>query len=705
DVKYTAKFRSLVHNLTLNIIPGREAGNTNGGGSFKEGTPVTVEATAKEGYRFVAWMNGDAELSKDNPYTFTMPNENTTYEAVFEPLYTLSLHATPENAGTVTGNGQYAKGESVTIAATANENYVFVAWMDGDETVSTETDYTFDMPAEPVTYTATFRPTIHNVTVLIKPNREEGTVSGEGKYKENAAVTLTATPKNGYRFKAWMNGDAELSKANPYTFTMPAHDVTYAAVFEPLYTLTLNETPLNAGTVTGENSYAAGDEVTITATPDEDYAFVAWMDGEDVVSTEASHTFTMPAKDLSYTATFRSLVHDVTLYIVPGREAGMTTGGGSYKEGATVTVKAEAYDGFRFTAWTDGDEIVSTQNPYSFTMPDADVRYTALFQAIGTEPEMFSLSLTVTPQNSGTVTGGGQYAIGEEVAITATANENFTFVAWMDGDETVSTEANHSFLMPAKNMAYTAVFEAVKPIEPETFDVVLNVTPQNTGTVTGNGRYAAGASVVIKATANEGYQFVAWKDGNQTVSTEASHSFTMPARNMTYTAVFEAVKPIVEPETFDVVLNVTPQNAGTVTGSGRYAAGASVVIKATANEGYRFVAWMNGNDTVSTETTHTFAMPASNVAYSALFVPYTNNEHLLSTAFDMVAKDGKLHIRNLNGIAVKTVDVYGLSGVRFNRFTLNSRENLVLPVDAERAILIVRITTEQGITVHKVYLH
>ncbi|MDE5703227.1 MAG: InlB B-repeat-containing protein, partial [Bacteroidales bacterium] len=356
-----------------------------------------------------------------------------------------------------------------------------MAWMDGDKTVSTQANYTFDMPAEPLTYTAKFRPTVHNVTVLIKPDREAGTVSGEGNHKENTDVTLTATPKNGYRFKAWMNGDAELSKDNPYTFTMPTLDVTYSAAFEPLYTLTLDRTP--GGTVTGANSYGAGDKVTIEATPESDYTFVAWM---------------------------------------------------------------------------NGDKELSKDNPYTFDMPAQNTAYKAVFEANAPDPETFHVMLNMTPNGAGTVSGEATYKEGDKVSITATANENYAFVAWKDGDQVVSTEASHTFDMPAKNVTYTAEFRSL------IHNLTLNILPgREAGNTTGGGSFKEGTQVSVTATANDGYRFVAWMDGDTELSKDNPYKFEMPAQNTTYEAVFEPL--------YALSLLATPENAGIVTGNGQYA--------------------------------------------------------------------------------------------------------------------------------------
>ena len=54
-----------------------------------------------------------------------------------------------------------------------------------------------------------------------------GTVSGSGEYLFGSEVTITATPKQGYRFVSWNDGNTE----NPRTIVVEA-EATYIATFE-----------------------------------------------------------------------------------------------------------------------------------------------------------------------------------------------------------------------------------------------------------------------------------------------------------------------------------------------------------------------------------------------------------------------------------------------------------------------------------------
>lgn len=164
-------------------------------------------------------------------------------------------------------------------------------------------------------------------------------------------------------------------------------------------------------------------------------------------------------------------------------------------------------------------------------------------------------------------------------------------------------------------------------------------------------------------------------------------------------------------ELFELTVTVTPEKAGTVTGDGSYFEGGNVKLTASANEGYKFVAWKEGETELSKDTVYTFKMPNANLAYTAVFEkdsseqPVVGIEDLIKANFSVSTHDGQLFVRNLNGTLVKDLDVYGLTGNRIHRFTPNSREDLILPLDVERALIFVRINSEKGAAVYKIYIH
>lgn len=68
---------------------------------------------------------------------------------------------------------------------------------------------------------------------------------------------------------------------------------------------------------------------------------------------------------------------------------------------------------------------------------------------------------------------------------------------------------------------------------PKSYTLTLAVSPTGGGNVTGAGTYEQGTEVQIKASANSGYSFVSWSDGN----TNATRTITIDS-NILLTALF-----------------------------------------------------------------------------------------------------------------------------------------------------------------------
>ncbi len=129
DSLYTAFFA--IDTLTVNVTSNNIVyGNVTGSGEYVFGSPCTIEAMPYSGYVFVRWSNGVTY----NPYTFAVLT-NMDIEAVFAPegsIHNVSVQVQPAGTGTVTGDGPYATGETITLEALPNDGWHFVRWQDNN---------------------------------------------------------------------------------------------------------------------------------------------------------------------------------------------------------------------------------------------------------------------------------------------------------------------------------------------------------------------------------------------------------------------------------------------------------------------------------------------------------------------------------------------------------------------------------------------
>ena len=124
----------IVKQYTLTASAGDGGSVSTAGGTFSQGTQVSITATPNAGYSFSSWSNG----STANPLTVTL-NSNTTITANFQVIvnsYTLTV--TAGDGGSVsTSGGTYNDGTSISITATPGEGYGFVGWNGSDSSSST----------------------------------------------------------------------------------------------------------------------------------------------------------------------------------------------------------------------------------------------------------------------------------------------------------------------------------------------------------------------------------------------------------------------------------------------------------------------------------------------------------------------------------------------------------------------------------------
>ena len=417
-------------------------GSVAGGGIYTIGDSVTVTATAAANYHFSMWADTTgATVSTANPYTFVAATD-ITLQAVFaegaaptNDTLTVIFQVADSTMGTTIpapGTYQYGSTENVSFGSQANPGYRFLMW---EMTVDGETDTLDAQYANGYYFPASAFLTDGNNTVIMKAYFEAGNPDSTTiTYAVNDATMGTITPapgtytiyvgnsidaeataNAGYELTAWvfdiyLNGSLYSSDTitsddpdfdNPMVFgTLPQSfadygaTITVTAVFAPAtvttYTVIVRTSNGEMGNVTpaGINTVNAGESFTVTATPNEGYHFVNWTTGTDVVSTANPYTFTV-TENINLIANFEANDSTLTYYEVSVTSANTEMGTvssdvavGQVAEGTVITVTATANEGYRFVNWvTDGGAVVSTENPYTFTVTE-NVNLVAVFERI-----------------------------------------------------------------------------------------------------------------------------------------------------------------------------------------------------------------------------------------------------------------------------------------------------------------------------------
>ena len=361
---------------------------------YKESSSSTNQGTVRFYGVSTDYFSSRYVRSTDNwGYKF-IPKTTFTYEQ--GSTYTVSVSANPSEGGTVSGSGTYVGDASCTVAATANEGYVFVNWTEAGTTVSTDAEYTFNVAAnrDLVANFAEAASVTYTITATANPTAG-GTVEGGGTYSHGAECTLTATANEGYAFNGWIKDGMQVSTDASYTFSV-TEDAAYEAVFVRTYTITATADPEDSGSIIGSGTYNEGESCELEAVPASGYTFVNWTENEEVVSTDANYSFTVTGnRDLVAHFALRSCVITVAADPVSG---GTVTGGGTYEYGTHVTLEAipNSESGYSFVQWNKNGNFASWNATYSFTVRNAG-DYVAVFTRSCSEPTGLAVAdLTAT---------------------------------------------------------------------------------------------------------------------------------------------------------------------------------------------------------------------------------------------------------------------------------------------------------------------
>ena len=210
-----------------------------------------------------------------------------------------------------------------------------------------------------------------SVSIVISGN---GSATGGGRFEAGQTVTLRATPDEEATFVAWKANNASgqvLSTANPYSFTVE-QNMTICAVFQggptPQYNIAVSADPVAGGTVSGGGTKEEGSSCTVVATPAEGYAFDGWFENGNLVSNDASYTFTVE-RARTLVAQFAEST-EVTITVTTSAPGETTvTGGGTYQIGDQVTITASKNAGstLDFGGWMSGGQNISNSQTYTFT--------------------------------------------------------------------------------------------------------------------------------------------------------------------------------------------------------------------------------------------------------------------------------------------------------------------------------------------------
>lgn len=349
--------------------------------------------------------NGWFKLNEMKPDAYSDYSKSHRAYFMLKPdvaTYTISVAVNEEEAGSAAVNDKdnvtVNEGASITLTATANEGYVFVNWTLNGEEVSSNSTYTTTATAD-AEYTANFKESEETAVPAEVTIKTESTIGGNATVNgmteitvtAGTAISLLATPDEGYMFVEWRNG-IDIVSTNAFFSTTAQSDKIYTAIFiEKSGTVTIE--------VKGSGGYAyvgngtdrkleveKGSTVSIRAAAVEGSGrkFAYWSTGNTIASGKGTiHTNKNPyeftaTEDAAFFVNFVTEDTDLNVTIeTASTEGGTATIYGEQKQtialGSEIVFEAKANEGYKFTEWTKGTDVVSKEPIFTTVAREAAV--------------------------------------------------------------------------------------------------------------------------------------------------------------------------------------------------------------------------------------------------------------------------------------------------------------------------------------------
>ena len=617
---------------------------------FKNGSTYTLTAHANEGFRFVNWKKGNTVISTYPSSEIDVRIDgNADYTATFECIScsrgTITAVTSPIDGGTVTvsHSGEQPGGTSVTLTATANSDFEFQRWNDGN----TENPRTVIVDGD-VPYTAFFVDKTYDYTnhfywntdyatdgtLYMFTNGNKSALIRVGAIKDKVSNSMATNPAVQLDFVVNQGPD---SNADEYLaeggFLICSHDyyTPYYGTWDKVYT---NNSRISnddyLGYIVSNASIGSRNNDKVTAQsyykPDRSNTLyfqsgkVKILDGSvdnhpyfyvDMVSTNGSTILVEIGNAPVYTISYKDM----------GDETFSGTHGAGYPTFHTYGVRTSLVNPTKpnaeFLGWYTNSDCSGTPiTLISHTQIEANVTLYAKWE----EEEVVGNTVTLTSEvgangsiivhnddrNTNIKFTNGQAVIAENtnITITASGNTGYKLSTLTFGGEAI--ESGASFVVD-NDYTITATFEpyhyaiAYKDKSNQTFSGVFGA---NTPT-----QHTYGTPTALVSPTKENMTFGGWYE-NSACTGSAVTSIAATAKTADFTLYAK----------WRGTITATASGSGSVSGAGTYDVGANVSLTATpSNSNYYLYDWEKDGVSLGVRTNPLVQSVTANAAYTAVF--------------------------------------------------------------------------------------
>ncbi len=379
-------------------------------------------------------------------------NVFTNFQEPNPCLWEITATAIPTTGGTVSGAGVYEQGQTCTLTATPYEGISFVNWTEDGVEVSTDAQYAFTVTGNRNLVAHFVIPT-YTVGVTINPSNG-GTVTFDEEVGSSLfdfeEGTISNTWNNAVSSYPWVIWNSNSHGGSYCLASSNLNNHNTESFIEVTMEFIENGSVEFYSRISSERNYDIGHFYIDDNLQFDESGYSDWTRRSFDVAV-GSHTFRWSyTKDGSFSENEdRYFIDDITFI-------GTNSKTFLFNETCTLNATPSSSD-FVFLNWTEDGEVVSSNAQYSFTVTENRNLVANFFQI------RVAITALASPEACGTVTGGGNYMIGQNCTLTATPNEGYAFYQWLENGEVVSTNATYSFIITS-DRTLTARFRTTNPI-------------------------------------------------------------------------------------------------------------------------------------------------------------------------------------------------------------------------------------------------
>ena len=461
---------------------------------------------------------------------------------------------------------------------------------------------------------------LHHVKV-ISPDGNGTASASPDKAVAGTEITLTATPKEDYRFKEWQVVSPAGLVITNNKFTMPDSNVEVKAIFEEdappaptEFTITV-KTDGNGTASASSTSATAGTEITLTATPNTGYYFKEWQVESPAGLVITNNKFTMPSANVEVKAIFEKDAPPAPTG--PAKPSIKVTGAYTYN-GSEHIATVSGYDPATMyisgNTGTDAGDYTVIVTSKTGKWADGSTDAVNAAWSIGKATQEAPIGLIGVAPSTEDSSDGKITGVTDKMEYRMAAESIYTACS---GTEIENLSADHYFVRYAEDNNHFASSDAAV--------TVGEGTPLAECTITFNAGGGSGSMgpVIVKAetnyilpacgfTAPTDQEFKAWEISG--TEYKVGDTYTVSG-DTEIKALWE--NSVITPTTYTVTVGNDGNGTGTASPS-TAAAGTTITLTATPNKGYHFKEWevISGGVTIKDDK---FLMPNDNVEVRAIF--------------------------------------------------------------------------------------